>query len=351
MATMQGSPAGRQRSNKRWLALLLGLVAIIGGVVLYLQVVRPRLTPTPVQTLVDIPLSGGTSRFDYQSIDPQRNLLFIAHLGASTVTVFDLTTQKVVAEIPGISQVHGVLAVPELGKVYAAATGDNQIAVIDEQSLKVVAKLSGGNYPDGLAFDPTTRKVFVSDESGGTDTVIDTLTEKIVATIPLGGEAGNTYYDLTSHHMFVAVQTLNQLVEIDPATHGVVGHTPVPGCQHAHSLLIDAPNRLAFVGCEGNAKMAVIDMNDMNIISLYDVGRVPDVFAFDPGWHRLYVASEGGVLSIFEERGRTVQKVSEGFVAASAHSVAVDPKTHHLYLPLQDVDGKPVLRIAMPPAP
>lgn len=36
--------------------------------------------------------------------------------------------------------------------------------------------------------------------------------------------------------------------------------------------------------------------------------------------------------------------------APHAHSVAVDPATHRVYLPLQSVDGHPVMRIMAPAA-
>ena len=36
-----------------------------------------------------------------------------------------------------------------------------------------------------------------------------------------------------------------------------------------------------------------------------------------------------------------------GFFAANAHTVAVDSRTHRVYWPLQDVGGKPVLRITV----
>src|SRR3954469_23184004 len=85
----------------------------------------------PLKLIADIELPGATNRFDYQSHDPRTHLLFIAHLAAGTVVVFNTESNKVVAEIPGISQVHGVLVVPELGKVYASATGTNEIVVID----------------------------------------------------------------------------------------------------------------------------------------------------------------------------------------------------------------------------
>jgi len=82
----------------------------------------------------------------------------------------------------------------------------------------------------------------------------------------------------------------------------------------------------------------------MAVTATYPVGDGPDVLAFDPGWHRLYVASESGIVSIFDERGPELQPVGE-YRAPHAHSVAVDPHTHRVYLPLDNVDGKPVLRI------
>ena len=80
------------------------------------------------------------------------------------------------------------------------------------------------------------------------------------------------------------------------------------------------------------------------VTATYPVDDGPDVLAFDPGWHRLYVASESGIVSIFDERGPELQPVGE-YRAPHAHSVAVDPRTHRVYLPLENVDGKPVLRI------
>jgi hypothetical protein len=45
-------------------------------------------------------------------------------------------------------------------------------------------------------------------------------------------------------------------------------------------------------------------------------------------------------------QGRTIKKVNEGFVEAVSHTVAVDQTTHYIYLPLQNVGGKAILRIA-----
>jgi len=52
----------------------------------------------------------------------------------------------------------------------------------------------------------------------------------------------------------------------------------------------------------------------------------------------------------FDARGRTLHPVGD-YQAPHAHSIIVDPSTHLIYLPLENVDGRPVLRImgAVPP--
>lgn len=304
-----------------------------------------EVSALPLKTHADIPLPGPTNRFDYQSYDPKTHLLFIAHLGASTMIVFDVESQKVIAEIRNLSQVHGVLAVPESGRVYASATGTNEVVVIDEQTLKEVARVPGGVYPDGMAYAPEVQKLYVSDESGRTETVIDTRANKAVATISLGGEVGNTQYDPVSKHIFVNVQTLNQLVEIDPTTDTIVGRHSLPGADGNHGLLIEPAQRLAIIACEGNNKLLIVDMESMRVIGSDSLGDGPDVLAFDEALHRLYVASESGVVSVFREDGKKLTKVGEGLLARNAHTVAVNPQTHQVYFPLANVDRRPVMRV------
>jgi YVTN family beta-propeller protein len=302
----------------------------------------------PLKTVADVPLPGNPTRWDYASLDPGRHLLFLAHLGDSTVVVFDTRSDKVVASIPDISHVHGVLVVPQRHRVYASATGTNQLAVIDEDTLKVVARVPVGVYPDGIAYAPGVHRLFVSDETGGTDTVIDAATNRRIAAIPLGGEVGNTQYDPVSKHIFVNVQTRDDLVEIDPVSDKVIADHPLPGAQGNHGLLIDPQDRLAFIACEGNDKLLVLEMHTKRVIATFQVGHDPDVLAFDDHLGLLYVASESGVVSLFKVKSRSVSKLGEGRLGPNAHAVAVDSLTHRAYFPLKDMDGKPVLRITQP---
>src|SRR5437870_8846062 len=305
-------------------------------------------TKLPLRTLSDVPLTGGTARLDYQSLDSDGGRLYIAHLGSDLMTVFDVNKQTVVGDVKDLKRVHGVLAVPELHRVYASATGTNELAVVDDQTLQIVARVPAGDYPDGVAYASKANKIYVSDLHGKTDTVIDAKTNQVVTTIGLGGGAGNTQYDSVSEHIFVTVHGQNELAEIDPTKDQIIGRYPLLGCSGSHGLNIDSEHRLAFVACEENAKLAVFDLDAKKMTAIHSVGADPDVLALDKNLSRLYVSAESGVISIFDERGKSLVKIGEGFFAANAHSVAVDQRTHRVYFPLQNVSGKPVLRIALP---
>jgi DNA-binding beta-propeller fold protein YncE len=302
----------------------------------------------PLKVLTDVPLSGGTTRFDYQSFDSASRRLYIAHLGSDLMTVFDVNNQTVISDVKDLKRVHGVLAVPELHRVYASATGTNELAVIDDQSLSIVARVPAGDYPDGIAYAAKENKIYVSDLHGKADTVIDGKTNQRLTTIPLGGGAGNSQYDPASDRIFVTVDGREELVEIDPGSDQISARYPLTGCKGSHGLLIDSPNRLAFASCEENAKLVVFDLQSKKATAMLSVGGDPDVLAFDNSLGRLYVSAESGIVAIFDERDRALLKVGEGLFAPNAHSVAVDTLTHRVYFPLQNLGGKPVLRIALP---
>ena len=85
----------------------------------------------PLKAVADIPLPGPAVRFDYQSLDPSSGILYIAHMNADHLVVFDTATRKVTANIDGFKRVHGVWAVPELWRLFASVTGDHEVAAVD----------------------------------------------------------------------------------------------------------------------------------------------------------------------------------------------------------------------------
>jgi DNA-binding beta-propeller fold protein YncE len=251
----------------------------------------------------------------------------------------------VIADMP---DVHGVLAVPSVGRVYATVTGRNQIAAIDIDTYKTIAVAPTGRYPDSIAFVPHPQTLYVSDKLGHSDTVIAGPTHRRIATIELGGEVGNTQYDPVSKHVFVNVGSISELVEIDPEIHKVVARYRLKGARGNHGLYIDPDQHVAFIACEDNNRLIAFDLDAKRETGTYPVGAGPDVLAFDQELRLLYVASESGVVSIFREQGKQLVKIGEDFLAPAAHSVAVNPQTHEVYFPLQDIGGRPVLRVMRP---
>jgi DNA-binding beta-propeller fold protein YncE len=312
--------------------------------------------PDPVlHSVADVPMPGPAVRFDYQSLDTTGNRLYIAHMNADQLVVFDISARKVVANLDGFARVHGVLAVPQLGRVYASVTGHHEVAVVDATKLVVLARVPGVDYPDGIAYAPDAKRVFVSDEHGKADGVIDATTNAFVREVPLDGEAGNTVYDPTARRILVAVHESNELVALDPATATITGRYRLSGVEQPHGVHLDPAHHVAFVAGQGNAQLALVDLATMRVLATHPVGQDPDVLAFDPAWGRLYVSAESGTVSVFTEQvsgGAVTLRHDGDFYMPHAHTVSVDPRTHLVYFPLENIDGKPILRIMAgdPPA-
>lgn len=313
-----------------------------------MPVAARQSAPAPGLELVrEIPLPGPANRFDYQSFDPSTGRIYMNHMNAGRTVVFDANSNRVVTEISNVPRATGVWVVPSHHQVYISAAGAHEVAIVDDRTLEIVRRVGGIRFPDGIAYAANADKVFVSDESGGGDVVIDAATGAKRSTIDLGGEAGNTHYDSVSHCIIVAVQTRNQMVAIDPISEKIVARYDLPGSDHPHGFAIDEPDRLAFISCEGNAALIVLDLRTMKPIQQLKVADDPDVLAWDPAWRRLYVAAESGVLSTFWLDGTTLASLGE-VRAPHAHTVSVDTRTHRIYLPLENVNGHPTLRIYQP---
>ena len=330
--------------------------ASLMGVTLGFLVVAPitLAAKLPLVTVANVPLPGGTSRFDYQSLDGAEHLLFISHMGADRVVVFNIATRSVVADLRGFPEATGVTAAPSLHRVFVSVTGHwwdqgffgGSVVVLNSTTLKTLARIPAGTFPDGSAYVPAVKRLYVSDELGRTETVIDTATNRRIATIPLGGQAGMTVYDPVTRRVYVNVQTLDELLAIDPVTDQIAARYSLPAaCHHNHGLLLDVPARLAFIACDHNARLLVMNLHTMRVTEVHRVGRDPDVLAIDLKRKRLYVASESGVVAVFHITKDGLRKLGQGYAGDDAHSIAADQATGLVYLPIQDFHGEPVLKI------
>jgi DNA-binding beta-propeller fold protein YncE len=300
-----------------------------------------------LKPVADIPLPGGTTRFDYMSFDAEARRLYFSHMGDGTLVVFDTKAQKVVTNIPGFPTMTGVIVVPSLKKVYGSVTKNHEMAVVDTEKLSIIKRIPDGKFPDGLAYSPETHKVFVSDEAGEVETVINAQTDEKVNTIEMGGEVGNTQYDPTSHLIYACVQTRNQFVAINPETEKIVARYDLKGGKHPHGFYVDEKHNRAYIACQEDAKLIVFDLKTHEAGMVFSVGEDPDVLAYDKNLDILYVACESGVVSIFDS-GEKLTKKTDQRVGPNCHTISVDSTTHKVYFPLKNVNGSPVLRIMEP---
>ena len=329
---------------------LWSVVTVIWGILYGTAVAAPLPeSQTGKWRLVrEIPLPGAASRFDYMSLDPADNRLYLAHLGDGRLVVFDTKKMEVIANLGGFPHVHGVLVVPGLHRVYATVSPLSRrkagsLVVLDSRTLRRVAKIPVGIHPDGLDYESTTGRVFVSNEWGGSVSVVDAMHGQVIGTIPLGGEVGNTRVDTVTHRVWATVQTQNLLVGMDPKTLTVVRRIPLP-CHHPHGLLILGKRHLALVACEKDASLLGVGLVTGTILFRSTTGKRPDVLSEDPSRHLLFVASESGVVDVYR-LGDHLEKLSEKFLGFRAHSVLADPRRSLLYFPIENVRGRPVLRI------
>jgi DNA-binding beta-propeller fold protein YncE len=298
----------------------------------------------PLRQISETPLTGGAVRFDYTALDGERGQLFIAHMGADELIDVDVHTHEVVRTLRDLPDVHGVIVVPDKHRVYATATGNDQLVAIDEDSGQVVFRAPTDTYPDGLAYDPIRRTVWTTNESAGTETVVDAATGAIRATVPLGGEVGNVVYDSFLDQMVIAVQGRNDIAVINPDSFTVTERIPTPGCDHPHGQALDTTDQMMFVGCEANSTMVILDLRNRTVVDRHDVGETPDVLVYDSDAGRVYVAAESGWVSLFDHDKGHLTPRGSAHLADGAHSLALDPKTHHTYFPIpKGPKGSPVL--------
>ena len=297
-----------------------------------------------------------------------RSRLYIAEMGAGKLLAFDTEHNALVATLNGFPKVTGVLAVPDLHRLYASvpgaglipslsvalgmvglSSGRGAVAILDTKTLHEIAKLPGGVFPDGIAYDRRHRRIFVSDELGSAILIIDADNNRLIARIEPGGEVGNVQYDPITENIYAPVQSRNELAVVDPVNAKFKARRPLSGCEHPHGLAIAPAAAVGYVACDGNDRLLTIDLTTDKILDNQPVAHDPDVMAIDPNARRLYVASESGNLSIFNIADQTAPKsLGDVFIGDDAHSVAVDPTSHDLYFPLADVRGRSVLRVLTP---
>lgn len=306
----------------------------------------------PLALVSDVPLPGRPSRLDYQDIDASRGHLFIAHMGDDEVVVVSLHDGSTLKRIPGIRTVRGIRVAAGANLVFATAAATDELVRIDATTLAEVGRSATGSRPDGVGWDPVHRVAGVSDQRDGAISLIAGSGAGARRQIRLGVETGNVVHDPVRGLFWITVvrgSPPDQLVSIDPVSGAILERIGLPGCQGAHGLCLHPDGASALVACEGNDRLARVSLAAPHAVVTAPVGAGPDVLAVDPGLGWLYVAAERGDLTIFDLGRPGLVLAGRERPGDGAHTVAVDPATHRVFLPLmRGPSGGPMLRILRP---
>jgi len=292
-----------------------------------------------------IPL-GGDGGWDYLAFDSAARRLYVTR--ATRVIVLDPDTGKVVGEIPNLSGVHGVALASDLGRGFISNGRADKVTVFDLKSLMVLSELkSTGQNPDAILYDPASHRVFAFNGRSGNATVYDAASGQVAATIPLGGKPEFAASDRKGS-VFVNIEDKNELVAIDAAKLAVTHRWPLAGCEEPSGLAIDVAHQRLIVGC-GNETSLIVDSASGRVVARLPIGKGVDANGFDPGAGLAFASCGDGTLTVMREE--TPDRWTVAAKAATrqgARTMAVDERTHAVYLATADFGPRPAPTAAEP---
>jgi hypothetical protein len=289
---------------------------------------------------------GGDGGWDYLAFDSAARRLYITR--ATRVTVLDPDSGKTVGEIPNLSGVHGVALAQDLGRGFISNGRSDKVTVFDLKSLKVLSELkSTGQNPDAILYDPATHRVFAFNGRSASATVFEGASGQVAGTIPLGGRPEFAASD-GKGSVFVNIEDKNELVAIDAAKLTVAKRWPLAGCDEPSGLAIDAAHQRLIAGC-GNEVAPIVDGSSGRMVAKLPIGKGVDATGFDPGTALGYASCGDGTLTVMREE--TPDKwtvVAKAATRQGARTMAVDEKTHEVYLATAEFGPRPAPTAAEP---
>ena len=276
---------------------------------------------------VDLP--GAQGRLDHMALDPGRQRLFVAALGANALEVVDIAAQQRTSELDGLSEPQGVAYLSTLQRLFVAngragrvdafdgtsrvggvaglPDADNLrldsrsgnlyvgygrgLAVLDARSLGILQRTALPGHPE--AFELSERRVYVNVPGADAVVVLDRGSGQTLATWPLPHGSMNfpMALDEADHRLFVATRRPAGLHVFDTQTGRKVVEKPL--CGDADDLFWDAQRHRLYAIC-GEGKVAVLTRRSADEYELVaSIGTAPGARTglFEAGLERLFVAA------------------------------------------------------------
>jgi DNA-binding beta-propeller fold protein YncE len=289
-----------------------------------------------------IPIPGQGS-WDYLTVDESARRLYVSH--GTQVEVLDIDSGKIVGKIPDTPGVHGIAIAPDLGRGFISDGKAAKVTIFDLKTLKTLDHAATGAGPDAIIYDPATSRVFAFNGDGNSATAIQASNGKVAGTIDLGGGPEFAVAD-GEGHVFDNLEDQSLVVRIDSRNLKVEQRWPTAPCQSPSSMAMDRPNRRLFIGCRSKV-MAVMNADTGQIITTLPIGDHVDATAFDAERHLIFNSNGEGTITVIHQESPDKYSVVESVkTVPHAKTMALDSKTHRLFLSTAEAGKFEVLVVA-----
>ena len=275
-----------------------------------------------------IPIPGQGS-WDYLTVDEGARRLYVSH--GTQVEVLDLDSGAIVGKIENTQGVHGIAIAPDLGRGFVSDGQSSTVTIFDLKTLKMIADVPTGKKPDAIIYDPATSRVFAFNGGSNSATVIEAKDGKVAGTIDLGGGPEFAAAD-GNGYVYNNLEDESLVLKINSRTLKVEQRWPTAPCASPSSMAIDAANRRLFLGCRSKV-MAVMNADTGQVITALPIGDHVDATAFDVETRLIFNSNGEGTVTVIRQDSPDKYSVVETVkTLPRAKTSALDPKTHRLFL-------------------
>jgi len=275
-----------------------------------------------------IPVSG-QGGWDYLTVDEAGRRLYVSH--GTQVEVLDVDSGAIVGKVENTPGVHGIAVAHELGRGFASNGQSSTVTIFDLKTLKEIAQVPVGKKPDAIIYDPATSRVFAFNGDSSSATAIQAADGKVAGTVDLGGGPEFAVAD-NSGYVYNNIEDASVVLKINSRSLKVEQRWPTGPCASPSSIAMDRTNRRLFIGCRSKV-MAVMNADTGNVITTLPIGDHVDATAFDPDSRLIFNSNgEGTITVIHEDSPDKYSIVQTVKTLPKAKTMALDPKTHKLFL-------------------
>lgn len=216
---------------------------------------------------------------------------------------------------------------------YVTRSEVNAVDVFDPATLKAIARIPVGEDPDAIVLDPMHSVLYVTHGDAHQATLIDPESHLVAGTIQLPGRPEFPALDHQTGVMYQNLEDIDSVAAVDVAARAVKDRWPLPGCNRPSGMAIDERGRRLLIVCAGNAMMVVFDVEAHRVVAAVPIGGGPDSVALDVASRRIYTTGKSGVLTVIQQVTPDTYRVLDSVkLHYGAHTLALDPMTHNLYV-------------------